>query len=127
MRVCDIEDCGRKHHSHGYCDKHARRLRRHGDAETYLYNHRTYVNQHRYMKVQFGSAKMHDCSNCGSDAYDYALVKEWIPEGQLMIGRNGHGIYQMYSMDPGHYITLCRRCHSLFDNELLDELEKLSI
>ena len=31
MRICEVEDCGQSHDSHGYCSTHAKRFRRHGD------------------------------------------------------------------------------------------------
>lgn len=31
QRLCSVEGCGLKHDSHGFCNKHAHRFRRHGD------------------------------------------------------------------------------------------------
>lgn len=31
MKICDVPQCGRKVHSHGYCSTHATRFIRHGD------------------------------------------------------------------------------------------------
>lgn len=30
-RICSVDDCGKKHHSHGFCRGHMRRWRDHGD------------------------------------------------------------------------------------------------
>lgn len=34
LRLCSIPDCGKPHHSYGYCCMHATRLSRHGDPLT---------------------------------------------------------------------------------------------
>ena len=36
MRTCSIEGCDRKHASHGYCNMHSLRERRHGDPQKTL-------------------------------------------------------------------------------------------
>jgi hypothetical protein len=133
MRTCEMENCENKHEAKGFCVTHYTRYKKYGDPNFLHheqrggnYNHRpaegtwgTYNKIHRRMYRYYGSASEFDCSVCYEPAQTWALVKEWVPEGQLLWGVE-RGFDVPYSLDPGHYLTLCKAHHNKLDKGVLE-------
>ena len=120
MRKCEIEGCEGKYKAKGFCGKHYKRLWKHGDPSVKLRNHNkgiriTYAHQHRWLRNHFGSASLHDCSICGGPATDWAFIREWCPDDEVMWGKTSKGFPAPFSQDAGHYLTLCKSDHNRLD------------
>ena len=126
MRKCDVEGCDNKHSGKGFCAKHYQRWLRYGDPHhkkkeqdggNYLDKRgiTKYKSQHKVLARRYGSAKLHDCSVCYEPAQNWALVKEWVPEGEMKFGKSGFMDDAPFSTDDGHYITLCATHHGQMD------------
>ena len=114
MRKCEVEGCDNKHLARGMCMKHHGRWRRHGDTNSRLGF--TYAAAHLSLREQYGRAKEHDCSVCFQPADEWAFVKEWCPEEEMLSQIRGKKSREFfYSKDAGHYITLCRSHHRSYD------------
>ncbi len=128
MRLCEMEDCENKHEAKGFCVKHYIRYRRYGDPNFLHheqrggnYNHRpaegtwgTYNKIHRRLHRWYGEAEFHDCAACSEQATTWALIKEWVPKGE-MLWDTERGRDVPYSIEPAHYLTLCKGCHNKLD------------
>lgn len=75
MRVCSVQDCGRRHQAHGLCNMHFKRLRKHGDVSIVL---RAPPRLNRSVKLECGCVyfalkQLHKkCASC--DALDKRIV-----------------------------------------------------
>lgn len=128
LRKCEIEGCEDKHDAKGLCSKHRQRLRKYGDPHFVKHpqlggtkgkriaegKHGTYNQVHRRMYRWYGDAKDFDCSVCYEPASTWALIKEWVPEEDLLWDKE-NGFDVPYSIDPAHYLTLCKRHHTKLD------------
>jgi hypothetical protein len=80
--------------------------RKHGDPEPGGYQFAHYkVSRLR------GKAKDQTCAHCGEPARHWAYDHE-DPAERFDPRRGGP-----YSVDPGHYVPLCHRCHTAFDRK----------
>jgi hypothetical protein len=113
---CDIDGCGRPHHSNGLCVPHWTRRQDYGDplAGPPLRKPRSdagrprghysgdkvdeYHVNHKNVREARGPAWQHDCEHCGKQAAQWATVK----------GTAGEG--------PEDFVPLCVRCHALYDD-----------
>lgn len=133
MRECEIEGCEKKHEAKGMCGMHYRRVYRYGDPHFLHHEQRggnhgtrnaegtygTYNQIHRRMHRYYGDAGEFDCSICFEPAQTWALIKEWVPEGELLWGKE-HGWDVPYSVEPAHYLTLCKEHHNKLDRGVLE-------
>lgn len=71
-----------------------------------------YVSMHARVARIRRKAAAHLCAHCSVQAeewaYDHADPDE-------VTGTTSRGIVVAYSLDPAHYMPLCRACHSRFD------------
>jgi hypothetical protein len=73
----------------------------------------TYEVAHDRVKALRGSAKSYSCVRCCSPAQEWAYDHDAPDEHP-----NGEGYgkkHGPYSLDPGHYMPMCRPCHKTFD------------
>lgn len=114
-RRCDFDGCESPAVARGLCDLHNARSRRTGSAEGVgrigapRHEIAGYDAAHRRADKQFGRAKTHSCAHCGGSAADWAYDHE--DEERLICADSG----LEYSLDPSHYIPLCKSCHRKFD------------
>lgn len=115
--MCEVESCEGTYYSKGYCRKHYEKWRRNGNPLGQRSRGvRNYFSAHRFLRNTYGSATEHDCSVCSNPADEWAFVKEWCPTPQEQDGR-------LYSQDPAHYLTLCKRHHYAYDTGLFPSFE----
>lgn len=110
---CAVEDCDGAIAGHGYCALHYSRWRRHGDPlvrkiNGYKGDGITYRQAHNRVKQAKGRASWFDCEVCDNTAIDWAYDHRDPNEKYDVDNRP-------YSVDMGHYIPLCRRCHIRLD------------
>jgi hypothetical protein len=109
--TCTIEGCEKPTRYHGWCRMHAARWERHGDTAVVIVKQRAevvaYRQAHKRLCDDRGPASDHSCQHCGMPAQDWAYNHADPDERQ-----SEHG---PYSLDPAHYLPLCRRCHSYYD------------
>lgn len=91
-RTCDFDDCTSKHWSSGYCEKHYRRWKRHGDPAIVLRQTGLPVEVRFWMKVQRG--KPDECwfwisRQISSDGY-YGMFST--PDREVMAHRFAYEI-----------------------------------
>lgn len=132
--TCTVGDCGRPLRAKGMCSMHYRQHQTRicvacgvdfvGDARRQYCTddcRRTYERSlpveyaaaHRRVKVLRGSASMHMCVDCGSQADDWSYSNA-DPEALTNTeGRRNAGL--PYSLDPDHYSPRCKACHKIFD------------
>ena len=125
MKQCEIEGCEKRHYARGWCSMHYRRWIRTGDPvrkrQKNVRNkeHLNYRSMHKRLDVRYGKAKVHDCSNCFGPAQEWAFIHEWCPKEELIEtinpGYSGEPRTIYYSMNDGHYLTLCKKCHTAMD------------
>lgn len=66
-----------------------------------------YRGAHRRVDAARGKAVEHGCSHCSNGAYNWAYDHEdpdEVDDGS-----------RTYSLNPDHYLPLCKRCHQKFD------------
>lgn len=120
---CKVDGCSERHDSNGYCLAHAHRLRRYGDA-THVparlqsgdpngWRNGTvgYMGAHNRVRRLRGNAKAQACQHCGDEARDWAYDHQDPTEVHEVID----GYQVAYSVDPTHYLPLCKSCHVKFD------------
>jgi hypothetical protein len=120
MGACLVADCGSEDYCKGYCRKHYERWRRHGDPNALGRSGRppgpapelyvdvpTYAGMHQRIKKLRGKASEQCCVQCGSEASEWAYDHN-DPSPVVHEGRT-------YSLDPGHYQSMCVPCHRQFD------------
>lgn len=106
VRVCASVECvvqvvsGRAR-----CNQHTR---------THLEPSTGYRAVHKRIGKTRGKASTHTCIHCGEQAehwaYDHA-------DTEGVMGPTDRGIVVAYSLDPDHYLPLCRPCHIRFDGK----------
>jgi hypothetical protein len=120
---CQIDDCEQPHHARGYCNMHHLRWRSHGDPTVVVEPMIGFEDEnpawkgegigygpaHTRIVRKSGSASIHACQNCGTQAEDWAYL-HGAPDEQC----DDRG--RRYSTDPTYYVPLCRSCHKTFDN-----------
>lgn len=124
-RICSIDGCTNPHDSNGYCSPHAHRARRYahpegrptkppaGDRARWRKDEVGYMGAHNRTRRLKGNAKCQSCTHCGNPAHDWAYDHEDPNELHDDIG----GYVVPYSVDPDHYIALCKSCHTTFDKQ----------
>jgi hypothetical protein len=125
-KSCSIGGCGKPHYGQGYCKTHGQRWRRHGDPLVVLPpgppvmigpDHPQWTGDdvgyraaHRRVAKLEGPASAHPClAGCGGRAYDWAY--DCLDPEEKTDPKTG----LPYSLDPEHYVPLCRPCHDWFD------------
>lgn len=116
-QVCGVPGCSRPHKAKGWCELHGSRVKSTGDPLVPgrigpvgpLKAQVTIRQAHRRVERQRGKASAHPCSRCSAAAADWAY--DWQDEYALE-APNG----SLYSLDPGHYLPLCKSCHLRFDH-----------
>lgn len=112
---CSQDGCPHPAITRGLCDLHVARERRTGTPDGVgrigapRHEFAGYDAAHRRADKQFGRAKTHSCAHCGGAASDWAYDHE--DEDRLICADSG----LEYSLDPSHYIPLCKSCHRRFD------------
>jgi hypothetical protein len=114
---CSVADCPNRHKGLGYCKKHYKRFKAHGDPTLlapYARGPRevhSYKTAHERLRYWRGAAKTHACA-CGDPAaqwsYDHNDPNElWdtVPD------QRGHLRPVPWSRDMDHYQALCTGCH----------------
>lgn len=118
--TCEIPGCGQPHYSRGYCSRHYGRLWRHGDPEALARpvppGQLGYVGAHARIYTARGPASGQACRHCGGPAAHWAY-DHGDPHAQV----DPRGF--PYSLDPGHYLPLCARCHLAFDRKANEPYE----
>jgi hypothetical protein len=119
LRICAVVACDRRVRARGLCASHYTRWRITGDAGDkpsipQAQKGNTYTVTHDRLYRVKGKASAHLCLECGATAADWAYDHQCPDE---RIGDDGHGKLLAYSLDPAHYVALCRSCHSRFDHE----------
>lgn len=66
-----------------------------------------YDHAHDQVKALRGRAAEYDCAHCGKPAHHWAYDHA-DPDVPLTA-------WHPYSLDPAHYLALCRSCHARFD------------
>jgi len=125
MRTCEIEGCENSHQARGWCNKHYIRWTRNGDpliTRKRGYERKkevTYVTRHQRLYYDYGKASDHDCFLGFHKADEWAFVKDWCPEDELIetLWKDQRGKERLiyYSMNDAHYITMCSRHHLMLD------------
>lgn len=133
MRLCEVEGCDNKHEAKGLCNKHRIRKRKYGSVDFVKHpqkggnhgtrnaegTHGSYNQIHRRMYRYYGKASEFECSVCFETASTWALIKEWVPEGEMLWSKeNGWDV--PYSVEPAHYLTLCKAHHNELDRGVLE-------
>ncbi|MEV4492713.1 hypothetical protein AB0K04_21670 [Micromonospora coxensis] len=72
----------------------------------------TYDGAHNRVKALKGSASLYLC-RCGKQAEQWAYSHADYDERAMIKGREAR---KPYSINPDHYVPLCRPCHTRFDN-----------
>lgn len=73
-----------------------------------------YGAMHYRVKMARGAARDHECAHvCGRKADHWAYDHEDPDE----VSEYRHGRTMRYSLDPAHYLPLCRWCHAKFDKK----------
>jgi hypothetical protein len=116
---CPVESCPRQIVTHGYCQKHYRRWRKHRDPEHvpppnsgprngwWRGDDASYSAAHDRVRRLHGSASSHQCQACGQQAQHWSYDHSDPNEKQAAKGP--------YSTDPSHYRPLCVPCHKRSD------------
>ncbi|MCW2165378.1 hypothetical protein B0I12_002533 [Microbacterium hydrothermale] len=110
---CDRVDSG----SHGYCNTHILRLRRHGSLELPPYrkadhprwtgSEATYSAVHQRLRQEKGRADQHQCIDCSKVAHHWSYTHDDPNERA--------GQFGAYSVDLSRYVPRCASCHKRFD------------
>jgi hypothetical protein len=125
MRTCEVEGCEKEANvpgaAKGLCVKHYNRNKRHGSptAGSWEWGQRAYEGQHRYLQRHYGRAPENECAVCFEPAEEWAFIREWCPNTEMLweTRKMPHGVDKRvpYSLDEGHYLTLCRSHHRAMD------------
>jgi hypothetical protein len=114
---CSVEGCARPHLAKGWCEYHGDRVKSHGDPLTrgrpWMYGKQkdgavAIRSAHLRVERARGKARDHACAHCGGQAADWAY--DWSDPDALTAP-----VGSLYSLDPSHYMPLCKRCHSALD------------
>lgn len=122
MRVCIADGCKRRRVAKGFCHKHYRRWRVHGDPSVVGVPRRnprkgadhpgwvavpSYSNMHLRLRAELGRAGDLVCS-CGDAAYAWSYMGG---DSEELLGQSGQGSWCMYSTSSSFYEPLCHKCH----------------
>ena len=123
--MCKTDECEEKAVVRGWCrrcySRNYMRAKRNGEnfERKHRWGKRKYDGQHAYMKANFGAARNYKCDACGKQAHEWAFIKKWCPSDELLTEiRQGREIE--YSLNPKHYIPMCRKHHRAIDSYLRD-------
>jgi hypothetical protein len=116
---CMVPGCTRKHHAHGYCQLHGRRVAKGGSPEfigsqawqmnpAWRGDAIGYVSAHERVASARGPARERQCAHCGAGAQHWAYTHDDPKELKTPEGIP-------YSADPARYLPLCVPCHKRFD------------
>lgn len=112
MKMCSIEGCGRSGRLvRGWCLRHYNRWHKWGDPNYVEYprgDGTSYVQCHIRVHKTRGRAAEHQCRHCDRQAAEWAY--DHTDPDELTSDKG-----QAYSLDPEHYLPLCRSCHRKFD------------
>lgn len=101
-RPCDnVKSTNRYHRAH----PGSRRRGPHGDVVGYY-------GAHGRLRRVLGSASARRCAHCDQPARDWAYDHQDPDELTAEV----NGCIVPYSLDPAHYMPLCKRCHNKLDH-----------
>lgn len=114
---CTLSGCARPRFSSDYCRLHYHRWKRYGNPGTVQYggfrgSQVGYQGAHLRHCAELGRADSYPCSFCDHQA------KDWAYSGTDPAAKYDSKSGRAYSLDPLHYLPLCRSCHKLFDAPL---------
>ena len=76
VRICQVDGCGKKHESHGYCGKHASQFRNHGKVlKRTIYDPNEFVVDGADCFIQLYTKSMNNKAVAVIDAIDIEIVK----------------------------------------------------
>lgn len=125
--TCKVTGCGLVAHCRGWCPKHYRRWRLHGDVDVSRQPRSPSLlrrdpsnlpnisceNTHYLLRRLWGSASQYPCVDCGQGAAQWAY--DGTDQAQLY-GPAGRGkANTFYSVWPEFYKPMCHRCHKRHD------------
>jgi hypothetical protein len=116
--TCAAWGCDRAVKAKGWCLKHYRRVKRHGDPSVRAKGDSMTSNAvHLRLGRAKGPADQFPCyiAWCDEQAKDWAYDHS---DPDPLVSRNRHGRVFEYSADFERYIPLCRSHHSLLDRAL---------
>lgn len=123
---CSVAGCSEAYRCKGYCRTHYDRMRRHGNVMPKVRLRKpspppkpprfvSYNLAHVRLKRKLGRASLFPCRRCGMQAEHWAYDHR--DPDQLLGPPSPKSRYlYAYSIDPDHYVPLCRSCHFWFDN-----------
>ena len=129
MVTCSIEGCDKGVKGRGWCNKHYKRWRTHGDPHVVARGGQrkgvlvgeknpywsgekvSYSGMHQRVKRARGAASTLICS-CGSKADEWAYNHDDPNE----IRGLDKGTLKPYSLDLNYYQPMCRSCHRTLDS-----------
>jgi hypothetical protein len=121
---CLAAECDRLAVARGWCAAHYERHRRGDDdpdgapIQLRPYSEERephYRTAHGQVWRVRGSASGYSCQHCGGDAQDWAY-DHGDPDAVTVLWDEGKRQRQLtFSLDPQHYLALCRPCHRKFD------------
>jgi hypothetical protein len=124
--ACCVENCTDKAHARNLCNRHYIRWRKHGDPlrvdpspqppvlhgsanPKWKGDNVKYSAVHNRLHRSRGKASEHLCQCCGNQAEDWAYDRS--DPSEKVDQTTGFP----YSVDPAHYMPLCKPCHWKFD------------
>ena len=115
--MCKTDACEREAAVRGLCRRCYMRARRSGIEKKHEWGKRKYDGQHAYLKANRGPAKNYKCDACGEQAHEWAFIKKWCPDDELLSEiRQGDEIH--YSLNASHYVPMCRQHHRAIDSHI---------
>lgn len=84
-----------------------------GDRSRWRKDEVGYMGAHNRTRRLRGNAKARRCIHCDSPARDWAY--DHADPDELREEINGYDV--TYSVDPDHYVPLCKPCHVTFDKQ----------
>lgn len=121
---CSIDGCEKKVYGRGWCTMHWKRWKNNGDPEvvTRSWGHGVtsetvkYAGMHRRVRRLRGKASDYSCRDCGGRAHHWAYDHSDPEElSEVILTGRGSLVEVPFSLDPGRYQPMCRRCHRNFD------------
>jgi hypothetical protein len=106
--ICSVEDCEAPVLARGWCSMHWQRWENHGTTDRLRDEESgSYAGAHFRVARVKGPARDCTCAMCLAPAAEWAYDHD--DPDEL---RDDHGVF---SLDPAHYMPLCKRCHYQFD------------
>jgi hypothetical protein len=115
--TCSIDGCEKKVHARAWCATHHSRWYKYGSPLVVNQTGRRrlrvagYIAAHGRVYKDLGKASGYDCL-CGDAATQWAYDHQ---DPNELIGDNGRVKGLRYSLDPAHYLPMCKPCHIKFD------------